>query len=154
MEKHMADQTNDESAPKIIIDSDWKQDAAAEKERLAKEAEASSDAVGEIPEPSLIELVNMIVMQASVGLGGYRAPTGETQPPNMGIAKHYIDLLDLLREKTAGNVSEDEKTLLDGVLHELRMQYVEVATPGATSAVNPGATPETTSGKNPGAPKV
>ena len=42
------------------------------------------------------------------------------------MAKHQIDLLEILEKKTAGNLDEEEKKVLGGVLYELRMQYVEV----------------------------
>ena len=41
-------------------------------------------------------------------------------------ARQFIDMLGALQEKTKGNLAEDEKTLLDTTLSELRFQYVEV----------------------------
>ena len=65
-------------------------------------------------------------MQTMVGLGGMKGPDGQDIPPNMEIAKHYIDMLEVLDTKTAGNLDADEKRLLDTSLHQLRMAYVEV----------------------------
>jgi hypothetical protein len=47
--------------------------------------------------------------------------------PNLAVAKHYIDLLELLLNKTTGNLDENEKALIEGTLHELRMAFVQVA---------------------------
>ncbi len=120
----MADEQKADDAPKIIIDSDWKEEASAEKAKLEEEA-AAAGSQGPIPEPVLLELINMVAIQASIGLGGYRSPAGETLPPDLAMAKHYIDLIELLKEKTTGNTTDDEVKMFDGVLHELRMQYVQ-----------------------------
>ena len=46
-------------------------------------------------------------------------------PPDRGAARHTIDTLEMLRDKTEGNLDEEETKLLDGLLYELRMRYVE-----------------------------
>lgn len=106
----------------IHIDSDWKQEAQREKERLAVE-EQKAKAAGE-PPVDFVELINILALQAAVAMGGFQAPTGEKVPPNPLAAKHYIDLLSMLEKKTAGNLNEEEKRILEAVLYELRMQYV------------------------------
>ncbi len=121
----MTEENNDQDTPKIIVDSDWKREASDEKSRLAEDTE-DAHRRPQLPEPSLVEIINMIVMQATIGLGGVKSPTGETLPPDFAIAKHYIDLLELLKEKTAEGQTDDEKRLFDSVLHEMHMQYVHV----------------------------
>lgn len=122
-----AEQQGDEK-PRIIVDSDWKQEAQAEKEKLDRETSETKG--GEVlAEASLLELINMIVMQAAVGLGGYTAPSGAAVPPDLATAKHFIDLLEVLQKKTEGNVTDQEKTTLDAVLYEMRMRYVEASPP-------------------------
>lgn len=44
---------------------------------------------------------------------------------NLALAKHNIDLLELMQDKTQGNLTPDEAKLLEQVLFELRMRYVE-----------------------------
>ncbi|RME40746.1 MAG: DUF1844 domain-containing protein [Planctomycetota bacterium] len=80
------------------------------------------------PEANFIELLNLIAMQAAVALGGLQGPGGESIPPNPLAAKHYIDLLEVLEKKTAGNLTDDERRVLGSVLYELRMQYVQMVT--------------------------
>jgi hypothetical protein len=46
---------------------------------------------------------------------------------NLPIAKHLIDLLDVLQQKTEGNRTADESANLEDALHQLRMAYVQVA---------------------------
>ena len=112
--------------PKIHVDSDWKEEARREKERLA-EQEAEAAKAGPLPDPTFLEIVNMIAMQAAVNVGGYKHPSGETVPPDLAMAKHLIDLLEVLDAKTKGNLTDEEKKVLDGVLYEIRMHYVQAA---------------------------
>lgn len=132
----------DERASGLHIDSDWKSEAAREKERLAEQERAAKREGradhGPVGPPSILDLINLIAMQAAVGLGGYQGPGGERIPPNFASAKHHIDLLDVLEQKTKGNLTDDEKRLLDRVLYELRLQYVQfvsAATGAGTAAV-------------------
>jgi len=126
--------TDEASHRGLHIDSDWKTEAAQEKERLANQERTTRPAAGAEPAANFVELVNLMAMQAAIGLGGYQGPGGERIPPNPIVAKHHIDLLEVLEKKTAGNLSEEEKRILDGVLYELRLQYVQ-----AVSAPRGGA---------------
>lgn len=118
----------------LIIDDDWKEQARREKERLAREAESAARTG--LPEPSFADLVNIIAIQAMVGLGLVAGPGGEGIPPQPEVARHFIDLLQLLGEKTRNNVTPDEQHMLEAVLYDLRMRYVELA-----SAPPPAAPP-------------
>lgn len=110
--------------PKIHIDDDWKSEAAREKEKLAETVEKHAERT--LPKADFIGLVNLLAMQAMVGLGGFAGPGGQEIPPNLEMAKHHIDLLDVLDRKTQGNLDPDEKRLMDTTLHQLRMAYVEM----------------------------
>lgn len=109
---------------KLQIDDDWKSEAAAEKERLAQTVEGESGQP-QLPEGGFSALVQLLAMQAMVGLGGMKGPGGQDIPPNLDLAKHHIDMLDVLDRKTQGNLEPEEKRLLDTMLHQLRMAYVE-----------------------------
>ncbi len=65
---------------------------------------------------------------AEIHLGRLPLPgTDQPGPPNLKEAAHLIEVLGLLKEKTAGNLDESEEGLLEAVLYDLRMRYVEVA---------------------------
>jgi hypothetical protein len=132
----MADKPGDE--PKIHIDSDWKEEARKEKERLKEETEEGAEG-GPLPDPTFGEVVNMILMQAMIGLGGMRTPDGRTIPPDPEIAKHHIELLAVLQEKTKGNLTDDEQRFLDAAIYEMRMRFVQAMTPQAPGAKAPPA---------------
>jgi hypothetical protein len=124
---------NNADKPKIIVDNDWKNQAQAEKERLAAEADAGKAAgpTGEqgerIPPASFVTLVSFIMTQALMSLGGYEDPQTKRRYVDLEAAKHYIDTLTVLEEKTKGNLTDDEKKLLDRALYETRMHYVQIA---------------------------
>ena len=142
---------SDESEPKIIVDDDWKTQVQAEKEALkekeAKEKEESpsdsADVVGgeastasgemgqaaeELPErdfppASFSMLVTTLSAQAMTALGFFPDPSGESKP-NRAMAKHFIDTLGVLEEKTVGNLDDEEKNMLSETLHQLRMAFI------------------------------
>jgi hypothetical protein len=120
---------------KIIVDDDWKAEARAEKERLSGEAEAPTTEA--LPEASFMELINLLVMQAMAGLGLMADADGHRIPPNLSAAKHSIDMLQMLEDKTKGNLTDEEAKLLDQVLYEMRMRFVQMAGAGGGGA--PGA---------------
>ncbi|MDD4888468.1 MAG: DUF1844 domain-containing protein [Phycisphaerae bacterium] len=134
-----------DDAPKLQIDSDWKKQAQEEKEKLAKQvdkpaaeagAAAAGGAVGPegLPPASFAELLEMLGSQALFFLGQIADPqTGKAvlSPP---LAKHYIDLIGILEEKTKGNLTPEEKGHLDQLLYEARMIYVQVGSAGVGAA--------------------
>jgi len=115
--------------PKIIVDSDWKQEAQAEKARLAEETKAGEEGKEEGKQRpiDITDLIQSLASQALMYLGGIPDPeTGRAMvAPDM--AKMSIDMLGVLEEKTKGNLSEDESKLLESMLRELRFQFVEVS---------------------------
>ncbi len=52
--------------------------------------------------------------------------TGKPGTRNLPLARHNIDILELIAEKTRGNLADEERQLLEGVLYELRMSFVKV----------------------------
>jgi hypothetical protein len=65
---------------------------------------------------------------AEIHLGALPVP-GSDKPsaPNLTEAAHLIEVLAMLQEKTRHNLDETEEHLLDAVLHDLRLRYVEVS---------------------------
>jgi hypothetical protein len=115
--------------PKIIVDDDWKNQAQAEKEKLAQETDKGAAGAGEreIPPASFTTLVGSLLTQVFMALGGYEDPQTKRRYVDLDLAKHYIDTLVVLEAKTKGNLTDEEKKLLDRSLYEARMQYVQIA---------------------------
>jgi Domain of unknown function (DUF1844) len=73
---------------------------------------------------SLADLVGLLAEHAAVYLGERALPDGESMT-DLRAAQLHIDLLDVLREKTAGNLTPQEEAMVEDVLYQLRVAYVE-----------------------------
>jgi len=127
-----SDEQPQEGASKIHVDSDWKAQAQAEKDRLVAESEqqaASGGGAGPggLPEPSFQALWTELASQAYMFLGAIPDPKTGQAIVAPEYARHYIDLLGVLREKTAGNLTEEESGDFEKVIAELRQVYVRVS---------------------------
>jgi hypothetical protein len=77
--------------------------------------------------------------QAEVQLGlMHFGPPEEKPAPDLDLARHSIDLLAVLQEKTKGNLTIDEQRMLENSLTELRFRYVQVLEDTKKSQQNPG----------------
>jgi hypothetical protein len=123
---------------KIIIDEDWKTQVAAEKaaaERQAKEKPgASASAVGtasdhahEPIQASFELLITTFVTEAMSALGQLPHPATGQLEFDPDHARFAIDMLDVIREKTKGNLTPDEEHGLQEVIHQLRMGFIAIS---------------------------
>ncbi len=127
---------------KIIIDEDWKSQVEAEKAAATEQPSGDPEASAPDPEPSQIDdpsanpddppmppasigmLMSSLATEALISMGQFPHPaTGETiKKPNQ--AQYLIDTLDVIKQKTAGNLDKEEADALDDVLHQLRMAFI------------------------------
>jgi hypothetical protein len=139
--------------PSLHIDTDWKQQAQEEKRRLTEQEQqrktapapagvmpgsASAGPRGaagpkggareprEMPPASFNTLMQSVVTQVLYYLGELSTRGGEPII-NLDMAKHNIDTLTVLEEKTRNNLTPEEKQMMDASLYETRMRYVSVA---------------------------
>jgi hypothetical protein len=81
-----------------------------------------------IPPASFSFLVESILMQTQIQLGLLHFGDEKEEPePNLPLARHSIDMLAMLQEKTRGNLTVEEQRLLENGLTELRFRYVQIA---------------------------
>lgn len=81
-----------------------------------------------IPPADFFFLIESILMQAQVQLGLIDLGDEDDQSePNLPLARHSIDLLAMLEEKTKGNLTIEEQRFLENGLTELRFRYVQIA---------------------------
>ncbi|REJ68899.1 MAG: DUF1844 domain-containing protein [Planctomycetota bacterium] len=114
---------------KLIIDEDWKSQVEAEKEaaETARSEEPDADAgagAGALPPADFRTLVSMLATQAMMSMGAVPHPLTGRPEVHPEQARHFIDLLGVLQEKTKGNLSDEEDTMMDGLMSELRMAFV------------------------------
>jgi hypothetical protein len=74
--------------------------------------------------PSFYDLVGVLAEPVSLYLGDIPLPDGQSAE-NLEMARLHIDLLDVLRQKTAGNLGAQESGVLEDVLYRLRLRYVQ-----------------------------
>jgi|ETNmetMinimDraft_25_1059894.scaffolds.fasta_scaffold45254_1 hypothetical protein len=120
---------NPDSTPEIQVDSDWKAQAQAEKERLT-EAEQKAEEKAEarkMPEPNFRGLLGVLASQALMGLGMHQDPSGKGVMVDLEGSKFTIDLLEMLVDKTKGNLTEEETTELKQLTQELQSRFVQIA---------------------------
>ena len=79
-----------------------------------------------LPPATFSFLVESIMMQAQMQLGIFSFGDEENSEPNLPIARHSIDLLAALQEKTRGNLTTEEQRLIENGLTELRFRFVQV----------------------------
>jgi len=134
-----------DDAPKIQVDSDWKAQAQAEKAKLAKEQAAKTGGAasgsaggrgtsggasgGGLPKADFELLVSTLATQALFAMGAIPDPRTGQRMQSLELARHHIDMLAVIEEKTKGNLSSDETDLIASTLFELRQRYVQLASP-------------------------
>jgi Domain of unknown function (DUF1844) len=139
---------------KIIIDEDWKSRVEAEKEAVAKAAtgkavestaaqgpaaDAADLADVEMPPASLELLLTTLGTEALVAMGQLPHPLTGKLHAQRNQAKYLIDTIEVLRNKTKGNLTSAEQQLIDNLLHQLRMLFVQTADQPGVRAGNPTA---------------
>src|SRR5215467_7461214 len=104
-------------------------EAGATQESQATEQPASSDEKvtqqGPLPEINFSTFVISLSTQALMHLGEVANPLSGKVETDIPVAKQMIDILGMLREKTRGNLNAGEERLMEDILFDLRMKYVE-----------------------------
>jgi len=102
------------------VDQEWKEQIEKQKQEAPRE-----DPHQEAPEAADFSFfVTSLAMQAAISLGQLPNPVSQKLEENLGHAKLIIDTMGMLKDKTQGNLSVDEDSLIDNLLYELRTQYL------------------------------
>jgi len=109
-------------------------------EHLDTMVRASDPTRGPIPPVNFANIVHSVYMNAIMQLG-LAAPEGQKPRPDILGARQSIDMLAILAEKTAGNVTEEEDRLLQTILFELRLTFIEM-TQALARSQQPQAPPD------------
>jgi hypothetical protein len=143
---------NETGEKKIIVDEDWKAQVQAEKEAQQRAAQQQpSDQTGTaagpriageeeaLPPPTLAEHILSLASQALMLMGQVPNPQTGKAEVHLPYARHVIDTIAMLEEKTRGNRTAEEISLLSRVLHELRMNFVAAQSQAGTGGTSAGA---------------
>ena len=126
------------------VDESWKESIESEKRKAPEgnEPQASKLNPGEflqgpeasggedIPEMNFISYLTSLAIQAMIFLGEIPNPITNATEKHLDQAKLLIDTLAMLKEKTEGNLNDEENNALNNFLYELQMKYVEIAQKG------------------------
>jgi hypothetical protein len=137
---------------KIIIDEDYKTRVAAEKEALAREHAAHSapgepvsaggseppGAAPSLPPASFEMLVTTLATEAMIGLGQLPHPLTGKIHADAAQARYAIDMIEMLGEKTRGNLTPNEEHGIGELLHQLRMAFVATQSSANAPDAPPG----------------
>jgi hypothetical protein len=86
--------------------------------------ETSSTEAPGAPPATFEFLVHTLFTQALMALGRIPNPITKQSHVNMAAARHFVDMLAMIEQKTAGNLSTDEARMLEEVQHQLRMMVL------------------------------
>ncbi len=138
--KPPAQPTDDEEPPVKEPQPAAKQAAAASASAAASQKAAQAVAVenaynqvsGGAPTTTqaqalFFNLLNMLAVEAAMNLGLMEVQPGVRSPVDLESARQIIDMLGMLKEKTAGNLTNEEEGLMEQVLADLRMQFVALS---------------------------
>jgi hypothetical protein len=120
---------------KLIIDEDWKSQVEAEKRQANEQQSKTTPADQETPPPrdvrmppaSFEMLLTSLATEALIALGQMPHPLTGNMESSRDHAKYLIDTIEVLRDKTKGNLNGDESELLESILHQLHMAFVATA---------------------------
>jgi hypothetical protein len=121
---------------KLIIDEDWKAQVEAEKRKTQKPGDDSGEesAAGapprdardlKFPPASFELLLTTLATEALVALGQVPNPITGAVEAHRDQARYLIDTIEMLQQKTKGNLTPQEQLAIDNLLHQLRMAFVE-----------------------------
>ncbi|MDD5723699.1 MAG: DUF1844 domain-containing protein [Syntrophales bacterium] len=94
-------------------------------ETKKEKAEQRKEEHYQVPEMNFHNFVLSLYTSVIFNLGGLADPVSGKKEKDLKAAKQTIDLMGMLKEKTEGNLNNNEKELLEGILSESRMRYVK-----------------------------
>lgn len=100
-------------------------------EREAKPSEplkTQEHTQGPLPPIDFSTFILSLSASALMHLGELPDPVTQKKEKNLPQARQTIDIIDMLKEKTQGNLKEEEKRLMDNILYDLRVRYVNICT--------------------------
>lgn len=120
-----AEEDDLKEAPEDTADEDKVAEEKKQDEKAADEAADQEEPDYQLPEINFPTFIFSLNSSALVHLGVVEDPATNQKIKNLPLAKQTIDILGMLEEKTKGNLSDDEASMLKTMLYELRMLYVK-----------------------------
>jgi len=122
-----AAQSSQEAAEEAQATPEPEFSASTEQESPAAEDEFTEEDLADARDPaSFMNFLMMLAQNAASTLGMVEHPVTHQRDVDIDAGKHWIDVLGMLQKKTNGNLTPQEKRMLEGLLSDLRMQYVSL----------------------------
>ena len=100
-------------------------EAASDEDAQPQTAAEGEEEAAQFPEINFPTFVASLNASALVHLGVIEDPATGSKSKNLPMAKQTIDILSMMEEKTEGNLTPDEKSMLQNILYDLRILYVK-----------------------------
>ena len=96
-------------------------------QEYSSQSPENSDKAASLPSVNFTTFILSLSTSALLHFGEIPDPISNETRKDLVMAKHTIDMISMLKEKTAGNLEEDEDKLITSVLSDLKMKYVKEA---------------------------
>ena len=108
------------------VDESWKEKIEKEHAKPSPEEEEAPrrENTYEMPPVDFTMFITSLGMQALMALGEIENPTTNKKEKELPQAKYLIDIIEVIQEKTKGNLIEEESRVIDQLLYELRMKFI------------------------------
>lgn len=116
-DKRFSAKTEEKEAPQV----------KKEEKKEESPLEETSRPEGPLPEIDFTSFILSLSTSALIQLGEIPDPFTKKSIKNLPLAKQTIDLIGMLKEKTKGNLNNDEEKVIDYILYDLRMKYVKAS---------------------------
>lgn len=116
-DKRFSAKTEEKEAPQV----------KKEEKKEENPLEETSRPEGPLPEIDFTSFIFSLSTSALIQLGEIPDPFTKKSIKNLPLAKQTIDLIGMLKEKTKGNLNNDEEKVIDYILYDLRMKYVKAS---------------------------
>ena len=104
------------------------QPAASNEPEEPADEELSEEELADAQDPaSFLNFLMSIASNAASALGMMEHPVTHQRDVDLELGKHWIDVLGMLQKKTKGNLTKQEDQMMEGLLSDLRMQFVSLA---------------------------
>ncbi len=124
MEGKEKQEKQEKSRIEKAVDEEWKKEVQEEKEKTGEEKQVNKTKP-QIPEASFSLFISSLATQTLINLGEIENPLNKKKEQDLDQAKFTIDTLQIIKDKTKGNLTDDETNYLDTMLYDLRMRYIE-----------------------------
>jgi len=115
-------------ASALASDTDAAPSSFAEGAQMEEDIRMEEDVPGADDPASFINFLMSIASNAAASLGMMEHPATGQRGVDLQLAKHWIDVLGMLQQKTRGNLAAQEQQIFEGLLADLRLQYVTLTT--------------------------